>query len=193
MELDKDNANPTILNPSDLPSRRRESSVKKREDGGTGLFDDLVPAYNYLSDPFDAPVASSDPDDDSVDEIDEQEIYGEIPRHALHMRDFPAATRGMTCFQHCLANVLHCRPHLLHIRSRAPALPGFTSRGKLARYPHTAAFLTLLLDQHGCCGNHPDHYALFPRYRHWTGSEGAARASFTSALPGRRPHQERHT
>lgn len=76
MEIDKDNANPTILNPSDLPSRRRESLVKKRDDGGTGLFDNLVPAYNYLSDPFDRPVSSSDSDDDSAEEIDEQEIYG---------------------------------------------------------------------------------------------------------------------
>jgi hypothetical protein len=79
MEIDKDNANPTILNPSDLPSRRRESSVKKREDGGTGLFDDLVPAYNYMSDPFERPLSSDDSDDDSVEDIDEQEIYGELP------------------------------------------------------------------------------------------------------------------
>jgi len=79
MEIDKDNANPTILNPSDLPSRRRESSVKKRENGGTGLFDDLIPAYTYLSDPFESSVSASDSDDFSVDDIDEQEIYGETP------------------------------------------------------------------------------------------------------------------
>jgi hypothetical protein len=77
MEIDKENANPTILNPSDLPSRRRESSVKKREDGGTGLFDDLIPAYTYLSDPFEPHVSASESDDNSVDDIDEQEIYGE--------------------------------------------------------------------------------------------------------------------
>jgi hypothetical protein len=76
MELDKDNANPTILNASDLPSRRQESLVKKRDDGGTGLFDDLVPAYNYLNDPFDGPISSSDSDDDIIENIDEQEIYG---------------------------------------------------------------------------------------------------------------------
>ncbi|KAF2118253.1 hypothetical protein BDV96DRAFT_611035 [Lophiotrema nucula] len=90
MELDKDNANPTILNPSDLPSRRRELAVKKREDGGTGLFDELIPAYTYLNDPFDGPVSSSDSDDDSVEDIDEQEIYDLIssisdPEHPLSL------------------------------------------------------------------------------------------------------------
>ena len=77
MDIDKENANPTILNPSDLPSRHRESAIKKREDGGTGLFDDLIPQYNYLSDPFEHPASSSHSDDDSVEDIDEQEIYGE--------------------------------------------------------------------------------------------------------------------
>jgi hypothetical protein len=74
---DKDNANPTILNPSDLPSRRSETTVNRRDDGGTGLFDHLIPRYNYLSDPFDEPVSTSDSDDDdTVEGIDEQEIYG---------------------------------------------------------------------------------------------------------------------
>lgn len=77
MDPDKDNANPTILNPSDLPSRRRESTVKKRERAGVGLFDDLIPDHSYLNDPFDQPLSSSDSDNDSVSEdIDEQEIYG---------------------------------------------------------------------------------------------------------------------
>ncbi|KAF2662970.1 hypothetical protein K491DRAFT_584694 [Lophiostoma macrostomum CBS 122681] len=90
MELDKDNANPTILNPSDLPSRRQESLVKKRDDGGSGLFDNLVPAYNYLNDPFDGPSSSSDSDYDVVENIDEQEIYDLIssisdPEHPLSL------------------------------------------------------------------------------------------------------------
>jgi hypothetical protein len=95
MEIDKDNANPTILNPSDLPSRHRESSVKKRENGGTGLFDDLIPAYTYLSDPFESSsVSASDSDDYSVDEIDEQEIYGETPPHTVSF------SLGRACFAH---------------------------------------------------------------------------------------------
>jgi hypothetical protein len=73
---DKDNANPTILNPSDLPSRRSEATVKRRDDGSTGLFDNLIPRYNYLNDPFEESVSASDSDDDAVESIDEQEIYG---------------------------------------------------------------------------------------------------------------------
>lgn len=76
MDVDKQNANPTILSLSDLPSRRRESNVKRRDDGGTGLFDDLIPQYSYLDDPFEQPLSSSDSDDDSVEDIDEQEVYG---------------------------------------------------------------------------------------------------------------------
>jgi metal-sulfur cluster biosynthetic enzyme len=91
MELDKDNANPTILNPSDLPSRRSDSTAKRRDDGGTGLFDDLIPRYNYLSDPFDDAVSASDSgSDDARDDIDEQEIYDLIsticdPEHPLSL------------------------------------------------------------------------------------------------------------
>jgi hypothetical protein len=73
---DKDNANPTILNPSDLPSRRNEAAAKRRDDGASGLFDDLIPRYNYLSDPFEEPASASESDDDVVENIDEQEIYG---------------------------------------------------------------------------------------------------------------------
>ena len=77
--MEKDNLNPTILNPSDLPSRRSESTAKRRDDGGTGLFDDLIPRYSHLSDPFDDPVSASDSDDDVREDIDEQEIYGTFP------------------------------------------------------------------------------------------------------------------
>lgn len=88
MDPDKDNANPTIINPSDLPTRRRQSehdaSVKHRADGGTGLFDSYMPgSMSHGYDPFAAPLPSepssplsSDADDDVLEEIDEQEIYG---------------------------------------------------------------------------------------------------------------------
>lgn len=88
--MEKDNLNPTILNPSDLPSRRRDSTVKRRDDGGTGLFDDLIPRYSYLSDPFDDHVSASDSDDEVREDIDEQEIYDLIsticdPEHPLSL------------------------------------------------------------------------------------------------------------
>lgn len=101
MDVDKDNANPTILNPSDLPSRRRESTVKGRDDGGTGLFDDLIPRYNYLSDPFDEPVSPSDSDEDAREDIDEQEIYGR-PARLLVSTPTPA-------------DHTHDRPHFHHL------------------------------------------------------------------------------
>jgi len=84
MDPDKDNANPTILNPSDLPSRRQGDVVQARKDGGTGLFDGLIPAYSYLNDSYsyfndsyETSSSSSDTDEsDIVEEIDEQEVYG---------------------------------------------------------------------------------------------------------------------
>ncbi|KAF2132969.1 hypothetical protein P153DRAFT_373612 [Dothidotthia symphoricarpi CBS 119687] len=90
MDLDKDNANPTILNPSDLPSRRAESAARKREDGASGLFDRLIPRHEYLNDPFEDSASASDSDDDSVEAIDEQEIYDLIsnisdPEHPLSL------------------------------------------------------------------------------------------------------------
>lgn len=80
MDVDKQNANPTILSLSDLPSRRREINVKRRDDGGTGLFDHLIPQYSYLNDPFELPSSPTDSDDDSVEDIDEQEVYGAFDR-----------------------------------------------------------------------------------------------------------------
>ncbi|EMD63214.1 hypothetical protein GGP41_005226 [Bipolaris sorokiniana] len=92
MELDKDNANPTILNPSDLPSRRSDAAGKRQHHPGSGLFDDLIPRYTYLVDPLDDPVspADSDSDDTHDDPIDEQEIYDLIsticdPEHPLSL------------------------------------------------------------------------------------------------------------
>lgn len=99
MDLDKQNANPTILNPSDLPSRRPGSGVKRREDGGTGLFDHLIPEYSYLNDPFENSYSSSDSDDGSVEDIDEQEVYGTF-----------------TVTLSNIQSLIHSRPHLIHLR-----------------------------------------------------------------------------
>lgn len=76
MDIDKDNANPTILNASDLPTRRRVNESSSRDDGGSGLFDGLVPSYPYLADPFDAPSSPTSSEEESPEAIDEQEIYG---------------------------------------------------------------------------------------------------------------------
>lgn len=89
MEADKDNANPTIINPSDLPSRRRSAPTEKRP----GVFDALAPAYPSLAEPLSSPEASSDSDasdEEDREEIDEQEVYDLIstisdPEHPLSL------------------------------------------------------------------------------------------------------------
>ncbi|KAM0712146.1 hypothetical protein Q7P37_011240 [Cladosporium fusiforme] len=81
MDADKDNPNPTIVNASDLPSRRRSNPTAKRPT----LFDSLIaPAYPSYAVPLDdlssaeaSDAASSDDDDEALprEEIDAQEIY----------------------------------------------------------------------------------------------------------------------
>ena len=76
------NANPTIRNASDLPSRRWQASPHSSSKASLGLFSSTVPASAYAPDPF-TPSASSESDDsdddDTVEPIDEQEIYGKSP------------------------------------------------------------------------------------------------------------------
>lgn len=78
--MDGKNANPTILNASDLPTRRQV----QRKKVASPLTSGLVPAY--AQDPFASHKAefsdSDESEDDSVVEpIDEQEIYGELTQH----------------------------------------------------------------------------------------------------------------
>ncbi|CAK1363429.1 unnamed protein product [Cercospora beticola] len=95
MDVGKDNANPTIINPNDLPSRRRSTPSAAKPQG---IFDALVPQYPSFLDAAaarDAEVLSdvSDPassDDDEREEIDEQEVYDLIstitdPEHPLSL------------------------------------------------------------------------------------------------------------
>ena len=73
------NANPTIRNASDLPSRRQHFSCQTSSKSPLGLLASTVPTYAYLPDPFSPAISdpeNSDSEDDSVDPIDEQEIYG---------------------------------------------------------------------------------------------------------------------
>ena len=87
---DGKNANPTILNTSDLPTRRREDSSNHASSSGLGIFP--YPSAVYTGDPFSQPLTSkvdSDSDTDSeVEPIDEQEIYDLIstmsdPEHPI--------------------------------------------------------------------------------------------------------------
>src|ERR1700760_1433052 len=94
----KDNANPTIITPSDLPSRRRSTPTAKRP----GIFDALAPAYPNLADPFSSPEGSSvasdsEGGDETREEIDEQEVYDLIstisdPEHPLSLGSLGVVT-----------------------------------------------------------------------------------------------------
>ncbi|TGJ80485.1 hypothetical protein E0Z10_g8279 [Xylaria hypoxylon] len=92
--MDKDNANPTILNVSELPTR-----LNKKKAAATGKVAELevdivLRRPEYLSAPFcDLPWASDDTDSDdgfTIEPIDEQEIYDLIstisdPEHPLSL------------------------------------------------------------------------------------------------------------
>lgn len=77
-----DNENPTILNASDLPSRKRQAKVSH---GVSGLLSSVAPTAE-MNDVFSTGNVSSsfdnededdiDGDDFNIDHIDEQEIYG---------------------------------------------------------------------------------------------------------------------
>jgi hypothetical protein len=81
--MEMQNANPTILNLSDLPSRKSAASTRPR-----CHLASLPPSYS--TDPF-SPLASSlsdltdseDEDDSVVENIDPQEIYGSSPLPAF--------------------------------------------------------------------------------------------------------------
>lgn len=76
------NANPTIRNASDLPSRRRQGITHQTSSkGALGLFSSTIAPSAYIPDPFSQCSASPDQestseDDDVTEPIDEQEIYG---------------------------------------------------------------------------------------------------------------------
>lgn len=86
---DGKNANPTILNPSDLPTRKRRASSNKISRINGGIFS--YPAPLASNDPFASndTLHNSDSDEESeVEPIDEQEIYDLIatmsdPEHPI--------------------------------------------------------------------------------------------------------------
>lgn len=90
---DPQNANPTILSASDLPTRKRRTSSHKSPSDGPAIFS--YPSTAYTDDPFSrttmTPPADSDSDSESTAEpIDEQEIYDLIstisdPEHPLSL------------------------------------------------------------------------------------------------------------
>ena len=78
------NANPTIRNASDLPSRRRHEDSHSQSKAPKGLFASIIPPEAYLPDPFEPQSPYSEVSDEEEEPIDEQEIYGRIRPSSPH-------------------------------------------------------------------------------------------------------------
>lgn len=75
MERDLENANPTILSVSELPSRRRKGLARTGPDARCDKI--VFPRHHW---PYGATSSSSDEDEDYAEEpLDEQDIYGTRP------------------------------------------------------------------------------------------------------------------
>ncbi|KAL9107278.1 MAG: hypothetical protein Q9227_007820 [Pyrenula ochraceoflavens] len=85
--MDPENANPTILNPSDLPTRHRSPTSQPNRPSRSAVLS--YPSQSSYSDPFSPSLEpSSDSDSEAPEEIDEQEIYDLIstisdPEHPI--------------------------------------------------------------------------------------------------------------
>lgn len=123
------NANPTIRNASDLPSRRRLGDSQPSSKTPKGLFSSTIPAAAYLPDPF-SPLTSSDSElsdeeEDGVEPIDEQEVYGKtissriLKSPALHLPDDMCCVSKSTLSSRCepASSADRPRPHLTDLRS----------------------------------------------------------------------------
>ncbi|KAI1465522.1 uncharacterized protein F4812DRAFT_461836 [Daldinia caldariorum] len=90
--MEKDNANPTILNTSQLPTRQRKKGRRVQRDDAAKISK-IIPKPKYLSDPFYDISWSDDTESDdefTAEPIDEQEVYDLIstisdPEHPLSL------------------------------------------------------------------------------------------------------------
>ncbi|KAF3057052.1 hypothetical protein GL218_05999 [Daldinia childiae] len=90
--MEKDNANPTILNTSQLPTRQRKKG-RKVQRNDVAKISNIMRKPQYLSDPFYNISWSDDTESDdefTAEPIDEQEVYDLIstisdPEHPLSL------------------------------------------------------------------------------------------------------------
>jgi hypothetical protein len=118
-----DNANPTVLNLTDLPTRRGKNGGCKKKAPGSEIQELLEMKSRYVIQDFELsdPESLLESDDDAtVDPIDEQEIYGMTLVALLSMLILIEAHRS----------------HLYHFRSGASAVPWLTGRRQPTGYPH---------------------------------------------------------
>lgn len=109
---DGKNANPLILNPLDLPTRRRRPSGKDDHTHGTSAF--AYPPPSFSNDPFarsSSPFSSAqDSDSDAEDEpIDTQEIYDLIssmsdPEHPITLGSLAVVSLPDISIKHTLSS-----------------------------------------------------------------------------------------
>jgi hypothetical protein len=74
-----DNANPTVLNATDLPTRRGRDGASKKKVAGSEIQELLETKSRYIiqdSDLSDPESEFESDEDATVEPIDEQEIYG---------------------------------------------------------------------------------------------------------------------
>lgn len=84
MGSELDNANPTILNISELPSHRQRRGLGSDGPKKEGIQEILMAKPSYALDPFYMSDSSDgDSDDSTLEPIDKQEIYGEINTFSL--------------------------------------------------------------------------------------------------------------
>ena len=124
-----DNANPTVLNATDLPTRRGRDGTNKKV-AGSEIQELLEMKSRYLLQDSDLsdPESELESDEDvTVEPIDEQEIYGML------LLAFPFGAE---------VNKTTNRSHLYYFRSGASALSWLTSRCQSSRHPYHS--LTLL-------------------------------------------------
>ena len=75
MERDLDNANPTILSVSQLPSRRRKGPAARH--GPDAACDALIyPKHHWPFASSSSPSSDDDEGDDADEPVDAQDVYG---------------------------------------------------------------------------------------------------------------------
>jgi hypothetical protein len=79
-EVVKDNANPTIISASELPTRReRRKDRVGTSNNKKGLREMMMAKPSFSMDPFYmSDFSDTDSDDSTIEPIDEQEIYGKF-------------------------------------------------------------------------------------------------------------------
>lgn len=210
-EMAVDNANPTVLDATDLPTRRRKGIATESKEPGAGLRAIMSMKQPLMVDVQE--VSSSDvdsEDDDEVEPIDEQEIFGMFaevvsfccsPRNHQMSRQDPihmSQSRWVGLLPHPASShsslfsrdhgTDSVRSHFHHLRPRAPPLPGIALGCQSSGYSSNAFSVSSDLQhaQPGACRDHTHHHTLLACNRHRPRGTRPPGAVAAAELPGRR-------